>query len=142
MELSFIIIDDTELDHFIARKMIGNVSNAYKIKSFLDAPAALQHITESPGDSTTKIILIFLDIYMPMMNGFEFIEEFEKLDQAIQERYYIVALTSSIEMSDINRVGSYQSFKARITKPITVDGLNSLLNKVTSEFGLTIPQKN
>ena len=138
MQLSFIIIDDTELDHFIARKMIGNVSNAYKVRSFLDAPSALQHIIEAEQDNNIKIILVFLDIHMPMKNGFEFVEEFEKLEQALQDKYYIVALTSSIEMSDINRMSSYRSFRARITKPITVDGLRSLLNKVNSEFGLTM----
>lgn len=142
MHLSFIIIDDTELDHFIARKMIGNVSRAYKIKSFLDASSALQHIIEAEHDTNIKIVLVFLDIHMPMMNGFEFIEEFEKLEQALQDKYYIVALTSSIEISDINRMGSYRSFKARITKPITVDGLRSLLTKVSAEFGLTMPDDN
>jgi len=141
MELSFIIIDDTELDHFIARKMIGNVNSAYKIQNFLDASSALQHIIENKEEGTIKIVIVFLDIYMPMMNGFEFIEEFEKLDQAIRDKYYIVALTSSIEISDINRVSSYSSFKARITKPLSVDGLNSLLNKVNSEFGLTTPKR-
>lgn len=142
MELSFIIIDDTELDHFIARKMIGNVSSAYTIQSFLDASSALKHITENEQDSSIKIILVFLDIYMPLMNGFEFVEEFEKLEQAIRDRYYIVALTSSIEVSDINRIGSYQSFKTHITKPITAADLKSLLNKVATEFGLNIPQGN
>jgi CheY-like chemotaxis protein len=140
MELSFIIIDNTELDHFIARKMISNVSNAYKVRSFQDASSALQHIIEDEQDDAIKIVLVFLDIYMPMMNGFEFVEEFEKLDQAIQDRYYIVALTSSIERSDINRIGSYRSFKARITKPITVAGLQSLLNKVTAELGLKVSE--
>jgi len=140
MELSFIIIDDTELDHFIARKMIGNVNNAYTVKSFLDASSALQHIIENKPDSTIKIVLVFLDIYMPLMNGFEFVERFEKLEQAIQDRYYIVALTSSIELSDINRINSYRSFKARITKPITAAGLQSLLNKVSTEFGIGLPQ--
>lgn len=142
MELSFIIIDDTELDHFIARKMIGNVSTAYKVKSFLDASSALQYIIDDEQDGAIKIVLVFLDIYMPMMNGFEFVEEFEKLDQAIQDKYYIVALTSSIERSDINRIGSYRSFKSRITKPITIEGLQSLVNKVTTEFGLKAPENN
>lgn len=142
MELSFIIIDDTELDHFIARKMIGNVSNAYEVKSFLDASSALQHIIENEHDPTIKIVIVFLDIYMPLMNGFQFVEQFEQLEQSIQDRYYIVALTSSIEISDINRISSYRSFKARITKPITASGLQSLLNKVAAEFGIGLPQGN
>jgi len=142
MELSFIIIDDTELDHFIARKMIGNVSSAYTVKSFLEASSALQYIVKNERDSSIKIILVFLDIYMPMMNGFDFVEEFEKLEQTIQDRYYIVAVTSSIEISDINRMSSYRSFKARITKPVTMDSLKKLLDNVAAEFGLTIPNGN
>lgn len=140
MELSFIIIDDTELDHFIARKMIGNVSNAYTVESFLDASSALQHIIENKRDTAIKIVLIFLDIHMPLMNGFEFVEHFEKLDKAVQDKYYIVALTSSIELSDINRISSYRSVRARITKPITAKGLHSLLNRVAAEFNIGLPQ--
>ncbi|WP_214073817.1 response regulator [Mucilaginibacter sp. dw_454] len=138
MELSFIIIDDTELDHFIARKMIGNVNAAYTVKSFMDAGLALQHIISHKHDSAIKVVLVFLDIHMPMMNGFEFVEAFEKLEQAIQDKYYIVALTSSIEVSDINRIASYSSFRTRITKPITADGLKSLLNTVAAEFGISL----
>ncbi len=136
MELSFIIIDDTELDHFIARKVITNANKNYSVKSFLDASQALAYILEDNHDSDIKIILVFLDIYMPLMNGFQFVEEFEKLDQAIQDKYYIAALTSSIEISDINRINSYRSFKARITKPITADGVTRLLNKIAAEFGI------
>jgi CheY-like chemotaxis protein len=138
MELSFIIIDDTELDHFIARKMIINANHAYNVKSFLDASEALAYIKEGNHREGIKIILIFLDIYMPLMNGFEFVEEFEKLEKAIQDKYYIVALTSSIETSDINRINSYKLFKARITKPITADVLTGLLNKVADEYNIKL----
>jgi CheY-like chemotaxis protein len=136
MELSFIIIDDTELDHFIARKVIANANKNYSIKSFLDAPQALTYIQGDNHDEDAKIILVFLDIYMPLMNGFQFVEEFEKLDQAIQDKYYIAALTSSIEISDINRINSYRSFRTRITKPITANGITQLLNKIATEFGI------
>jgi CheY-like chemotaxis protein len=114
MELSFIIIDDTELDHFIARKMITNANNAFNVKSFLDASQALDYIMANEHEAGIKIILVFLDIYMPLMNGFEFVEEFEKLDKAIQDKYYIVALTSSIEISDVNRISSYTAVKEKI----------------------------
>jgi CheY-like chemotaxis protein len=136
MELSFIVIDDTELDHFIARKVIANANKNYSIKSFSDASLALAYIHQDNYDSDIKIILVLLDIYMPLMNGFQFVEEFEKLDQAIQDKYYIAALTSSIEISDINRINSYRSFKTRITKPITADGITQLLNKIAAEFGI------
>jgi CheY-like chemotaxis protein len=138
MELSFIIIDDTELDHFIARKMIANANSNFQVKSFLDAQQALEYIVADQYDSGIKVVLVFLDIYMPMMNGFEFVEEFEKLDQAIQDKYYIVALTSSIEMSDINRISSYHVVKEKITKPLMADDIRVLINRITASFNLKI----
>ena len=138
MELSFIIIDDTELDHFIARKMITNANSAFKIKSFLDASQALDYIRANDIDADIKVILIFLDIYMPLMNGFEFAEEFEKLDKAIQDRYYIVALTSSIEISDINRISSYNAVKGKITKPLMADDIKALINTIANKYNLDL----
>jgi CheY-like chemotaxis protein len=138
MELSFIIIDDTELDHFIARKMITNANRDFKVKSFLDAQQALEYVMANQHDSVIKVILVFLDIYMPLMNGFEFVEEFEKLDQAIQDKYYIVALTSSIEMSDVNRISSYHAVKEKITKPLMADDIRVLINRITESFNLKI----
>lgn len=139
MELSFIIIDDTELDHFIAQKMIGNANRSCSITSFLDATLALEHIRADNYDSDTKLILIFLDIYMPLMNGFEFIEEFEKFDQALQDKYYIIALTSTRDVSDLNRINSYRSFKNMINKPLTAVDLSTLLNKLTKDFNIKLP---
>jgi len=138
MQLSFVIIDDTELDHFIARKMLRNTNRKFRVKSFIDATQALEHIIAGDIDNDARVIMIFLDIYMPLMDGFEFIEEFEKLDKAIQDKYYMVALTSSRDISDISRVNSYLSFKAVIAKPMTARELSSLINKVTTEYGIQL----
>jgi CheY-like chemotaxis protein len=138
MELSFIIIDDTELDHFIARKMITNANSAFKVQSFLDAQQALDYIKANEMDSAIKVILVFLDIYMPIMNGFEFVEQFEKLDSAIKDKYYIVALTSSIEVSDVNRISSYQDVREKITKPLMADDIRVLISRIATNFNLTV----
>lgn len=138
MELSFIIIDDTELDHFIARKMITNANSAFTIKSFLDAQQALNYIMANEMDSAIKVILVFLDIYMPLMNGFEFVEEFEKLDQGIKDKYYIVALTSSIEVSDVNRISAYKDVREKITKPLMADDIRVLIDRIATNFNLTV----
>jgi CheY-like chemotaxis protein len=138
MELSFIIIDDTELDHFIARKMITNANSAFKVNSFLDATEALDYIMADSQPPGIKIVLVFLDIYMPLMNGFEFVEEFEKLEKSIQDKYYIVALTSSIEKSDVLRISSYDAVKAKITKPLMADDIRVLINEIATEFKLKL----
>ena len=65
-------------------------------------------------------------------------KEFEQLDKDIQKDYYIVALTSSREISDINRINSHNAFKAMINKPISTDELTALLSNISKELGVKL----
>jgi CheY-like chemotaxis protein len=138
MELSFIIIDDIELDHFIARKIIGHENEAFAVKSFLDSHLALAYIANHIPDPALKKTLVFLDIYMPLMDGFQFMEEFEQLPPAIQDRYYFVALTSFHDSSDGNRIKSYSAFKGMIAKPITPESIKKLLKDVCRDCNIQL----
>jgi CheY-like chemotaxis protein len=71
---------------------------------------------------------------MPEMNGFQFIETFEKLPCKIQEKYFVVALTSSMNRADLARLSNYQSIHFVLDKPITVVKLNMVIGKATSDF--------
>ena len=92
MILSFIIIDDSELDCFIARKIIGNVTDGkLPVKIFQSGTEALETIRDdTTATNDTDFILILLDLQMPLMNGFQFVEEFEKLPQETRKKYKVV----------------------------------------------------
>lgn len=64
---------------------------------------------------------------MPIMNGFDFVEAFEKLPEATRARYIIYMLSSSINENDINRVQNYPSIKQFLNKPLTSNMLNAIL---------------
>lgn len=136
MELSFIVVDDSELDHFIAKKLIGHINESYSITEFLDPALALEHI-KNDAVTANKITMVLLDIYMPVMSGFEFAEAFEKLDPAIQDKYYIVALTSTRERTDLNKIKTDKTFKELISKPFTLEVLEELVQKVNQKYGIT-----
>lgn len=74
----FIIIDDSQLDCFIAEKIIQNTGTFSSIKSFTQATDALESIKNS-GKTNDPVTIIILDIQMPLMNGFQFVEAFEQL---------------------------------------------------------------
>nr|WP_294792258.1 response regulator [uncultured Mucilaginibacter sp.] len=139
MDLSFMVIDDTELDHFIVKKMVLHADKRFEVKAFYEAMSALAHIKgdgEVLKDSVCTLVL--LDIYMPMMNGYEFLDEFEALDPAIQDKYYIVVLTSSHEPADMNRIGAYKSTKGLLSKPLLAEDLSAVINRMITEKNIKL----
>ena len=125
-KLHFIVIDDSKLDCFIAEKIIKNTGKCETIRSFLQAKEALDHITTAVQEEHAHTIVL-VDIQMPVMNGFEFVEAFEKLPMSITAHYTIYIITSSINENDLNRVHSYPSVKQFLNKPLTSNNLAILL---------------
>ena len=126
-KLNFIVVDDSKLDCFIAEKIIRNTGISDTIKSFLHAPEALEYIKSIPaGDHTRTIMLV--DIQMPVMNGFEFVEAFEALPHDVTGNYTIFIISSSINENDLNRVHNYATVKQFLNKPLTSNNLSVLLS--------------
>ena len=124
--LHFIVIDDSKLDCFIAEKVIRNTGKGESIKSFLQAKEALEYISTTPPDENVNTIIL-VDIQMPVMNGFEFVEAFEKLPESITSCYTIYVISSSINENDIYRLHNYASVRQFLNKPLTSNNLAALL---------------
>ena len=123
-KLNFIVVDDSKLDCFIAEKIIRNTGISETIKSFLQAPEALDYIKALPTHERT---IMLVDIQMPLMNGFEFVEAFEKLPKEITDNYTIYIISSSINENDLVRVHTYATVKQFLNKPLTSNNLAVLL---------------
>ena len=116
----FIVVDDSKLDCFVAEKVIKNSGRALKVKSFLEPEKALAYVAETAIPEVDNTIII-LDIQMPVMNGHQFVEAFERLAQNIQDHYTIYMISSSSNPSDLNRIANYKSVKQFSNKSITKD---------------------
>lgn len=101
------------------------------IQLYSDARQALAYIRDSTSFNTADKTVITLDIQMPLMNGFEFVEAFETLPPEIQNRYVIFLLSSSINDIDVNRVQNYPSIKYLLNKPLTIMRMSSLLEQIS-----------
>lgn len=126
----FIVIDDNKLDCFIAEKIIINTGMSENIQLFSDARQALAFIKDNTLFNGAAQTIITVDIQMPLMNGFEFVEAFEALPGEIKNRYVIFLLSSSINVIDINRVQNYPSVKHLLNKPLTIRAMLSLLEQL------------
>jgi CheY-like chemotaxis protein len=125
-KLNFIVIDDSKLDCFIAERIIKNTGKSESIMSFLQAREALEYISNASQHDRHTIILV--DIQMPLMNGFEFVEAFEKLPTDITSQYSIYVITSSINDNDLNRVHNYVSVRQFLNKPLNSNSLAILIS--------------
>jgi len=133
MKLSFILIDDSELDCFIARKIITHADKSIDINSFKNAQHALEFLIARPVDDKEEMTIILLDLQMPLMNGFQFVEEFEKLPPKVKKRYTTVILSSTRNTNDIYKIQSYKSVHSLLEKPLTMEKLFSLMLQLKTD---------
>lgn len=132
MALSFIVIDESELDCFIARKVIQQVDKNLIVNVFQSAQLALDSIREN-RISKGYITIILLDIQMPIMNGFEFVEEFEKLPVEIRSRYKICILSCTRNASDIARIMAFKTVISMLEKPLIKADISLLITHLAPD---------
>jgi CheY-like chemotaxis protein len=131
MNLALIIIDDSELDRFIIQRIVRHIDKNLSVYSFSNAQQALEYIRSNEFNNQKLFKLILLDLRMPVMNGFQFIEEFEKLPLEIQEKHKIIILSTTRNPSDISRLLSYRTVASMLEKPITKERLQSIISELS-----------
>ena len=115
---SILIVEDSEADQFINGCMIERFDSSIKIVKAYDGRQALDTLAEL--DEEPSVIL--LDINMPHMNGFEFLEKFQKTDYTST----IVMLSSSSQDSDREKALSFDAVKKYITKPLGIEDIQEI----------------
>ena len=117
-----LLIDDNYIDNFVTRKILESGNFAEKIvvqQSPQDALIAIQQGIIKPD-------VIFLDIRMPVMTGFEFLEEYDKLDLDLENPVKIFMLSSSLDPTDMSNSRNSRHVAQFIHKPLTYEALQEL----------------
>lgn len=112
------LIDEDEIDNIINQKIMESNSFADQIMVCRTGAEALEFLAERAKQGGELPELIFLDINMPLMDGFQFLEEFEKLPSAVLDKSRVIMLSSSISPRDIDRAASNRYVKKYLNKPL------------------------
>lgn len=135
-----LLIDDDETTNFINNRTLVKANIAREIKIYNDAEEALNYLKKAGTgqDSNANVIpeLIFLDIKMPKMDGFEFLEEYRQLNLKSTSRTQIMMLTSSASFYDLKRLEQFEEVKKHFSKPLSVADIRELIAEYFPENAL------
>lgn len=117
------LIDDDNVNNFINRKKLNKFNPQFEVIEFVMAENALLYLK----DSSNKLPdVVFLDINMPSMNGWEFLDEYKNLNLDL----LIIMLTSSIAPSDQEKAQSYKEVSDFWRKPLNKENLAKIFPTV------------
>lgn len=120
------LVDDNETDNFIHKRIIELSGFASNILVKNSGKGALEYLGANENNIENLPNVIFLDINMPIVDGFVFLFEFENFTDALKDKCKIVILSSSDSKRDIDRIVDNEYVVHFITKPLSEESLTSL----------------
>jgi CheY-like chemotaxis protein len=128
---SILLVDDDEVTIFYNSHIINKLGVTEHLHSELNGENALRYLKEkvSYASDYLKPDLIFLDINMPIMNGFEFLEAYEKLPDSDKGAHMIVMLTSSMLEVDRQHAAQFGCVSAYLPKPLKPEAIQGVIDQ-------------
>lgn len=120
---NLMVVDDDETTHFLYKRIIKRSNLVDDVVFYAWAEDALAHLRRT---DTLDIQMILLDINMPRMNGFEFLEAANKEFGGGQIGAAVVVLTTSLNPTDEARAKSFDLVKGYLEKPLTLEQIDLL----------------
>ncbi len=134
---NFIIIDDDKLNNKLCTINLRKAYPESAITDFTDAVKGFDYIatTYSKPEFTGSAILL-LDIMMPVMDAWDFLERFDKLDELTKSRIKIYILSSSIDKRDMERAQSNKYVEYYLIKPLNKESIRLIVHVLHKRLGI------
>ena len=134
-----LLIDDDGDTNYFNKYLLTKMEVAEKIQVTTSGLEALDFLSNggrflTNGDKYPSPMLIFLDLNMPVMNGWEFMEEYHKLSEEQKGKIVLIMLTSSPNPDDLQKSKSMEDVDGFVKKPLTEESMRGILEEYFPEF--------
>lgn len=128
-----LLVDDDETTNYLNKRLLSEMQIANEILVLKNGKEALEYLTKActttPQDACKCPDLIFLDIKMPVMDGFTFLEEYEKRGLDMKDHMIILMLTSSASFYDLERLKDFKKVRKHFSKALTKHDVREIMNE-------------
>ena len=121
-------IDDDHINNFLTERVLQEAGIPMTTRSYLSAEDALEDMVQTSREELPDIV--FLDLNMPMMNGWQFLDALEPHKDKVLGKSHIYILTSSLDTSDVSKSEEYDLVNGFIHKPLTVEDVQVVLDEM------------
>jgi CheY-like chemotaxis protein len=131
-----VLVDDNETTSFLNNRLLSRLDVADRVYTFTRAEQAYDFLWgkgDTPGSMAPDVPqLVFVDLKMPGMDGFEFLEQYSQLPATVKAKTVLAVLTTSMHSADTARVAKFEGVEY-LAKPLTEEKMEKLLQKRFSE---------
>lgn len=126
------IIDDDPIFIYGTKRIMKEIDFCEEVIVYNNGQEALEGLSQISNLGQKVPEVIFLDLNMPVMNGWEFLDEITKLPSNNLEKTFIYIISSSVDPRDLEKVKNYKSVNNYILKPITPNDLENVLKTLAN----------
>ncbi|TDW44330.1 CheY-like chemotaxis protein [Flavobacterium sp. 270] len=117
--LSFLLIEDNLIDQLVTKELLKKVLDARNVAVTNNGKEGIQWLNNyKPTDQS---LIILLDVQMPVMNGLEFLNEYDKLSDELKKQTQIYVLSSTLDPDEIKEIEQNNYVKELLSKPFPID---------------------
>jgi CheY-like chemotaxis protein len=120
------LVDDNDTDNFISKRIIEITKFSSRVEVKNSGKSALDYLRENQNTIENLPNIVFLDINMPIVDGFVFLYEFDKFNELVKNKCKIIILSSSDNKRDIDKIVNNNHVIKFITKPLTESALDEI----------------
>lgn len=126
-QIGIVLVDDNDIDLMIGERLISVVNPDIAVKTFASGNTLLEWLQSDSHQCIAQKVIVFIDIYMPKMNGFEVAEKAHKILDSKGCKAECYLLSATIDDLDLQKIESHTLISGFVGKPITQHVINQLV---------------